>query len=278
MATPVSVDRPQSKFVDVGDVRLRYLDWRTGGKPPVLMLHGLAVFAHSWDHNAIALSDVVDIVALDQRGHGESDRGPCEGYRTETFASDILGVADALGWSRFSIVGQSMGGHNGMYLAATHPERIERLVISDMEPIMRLELIAGMRTADSLPEYSDLEEVIAEAQARNPRPDPALQRTRAEHSVRRLPNGRLAPLYDLLAPKCWQALDLWSYLPRITCPTLLVRGAESPVLRTEVARQMVEAMPRCAFVEISGAAHSVGLDNPTDFDAAVRSFLTHSQD
>jgi len=274
MATSTSIDPPQSKFVVVGELRLRYLDWRTGGKPPVLMLHGLAVFAHSWDHNAAALSDALDIVALDQRGHGESDHGPCEGYRTETFAADVLAVADALGWSRFSIVGQSMGGHNGMYVAALHPERIERLVISDMEPIMRLELIADARNAVGLPEYANLDEVIADARARNPRPDPELQRQRAEHTVRRLPNGRLTPRYDLLAPKCWQALDLWSYLPRITCPTLLVRGAESPVLRSEVVPRMVKAMPDCKFVEISRAGHSIGLDNPADFDAALRTFLT----
>ena len=150
MTTPVIVDRPKSEFLDVNGLRLRYLDWRSGDKPPVLMLHGLAVFAHAWDHNAAALSDALDIVALDQRGHGESDRGPCEGYRTETYASDILGVGDALGWSRFSLVGQSMGGHNSMYTAAMHPERVERLVISDMEPTMRLDLIAYMRDADSL--------------------------------------------------------------------------------------------------------------------------------
>jgi pimeloyl-ACP methyl ester carboxylesterase len=274
MTTPVGVDRPKSEFLDVNGLRLRYLDWRSGGKPPVLMLHGLAVFAHAWDHNASALSDALDIVALDQRGHGESDRGPCEGYRTDTYASDIVGVGDALGWSRFSLVGQSMGGHNAMYVAAMHPERVERLVISDMEPTMRLDLIAYMRDADSLPEYASLEEVIADAHARNPRPDPALERQRAEHTVQRLPNGRLTPMYDLLAPKCWQALDLWPYLRRITSPTLLVRGAESPVLRPEVAQKMVAAIPNCEFVEIPGAGHSVGLDNPAAFDSALREFLT----
>jgi len=274
MATPVSVTRPQSTFVDVNGLRLRYLDWRTDGKPPVMLLHGLAVFAHAWDHNSEALSDALDIVALDQRGHGESDRGPCDGYRTETYASDILGVADALGWTRFSLVGQSMGGHNSMYTAAMHPERVERLVISDMEPTMRLDLIAYMRDADSLPEYASIDDVIADAHARNPRPDPVLERQRAENTVRRLPNGRLTPMYDLMAPKCWQALDLWPYLPRITCPTLLMRGAESPVLRPDVAKQMVDAIPNCQFVEIPGAGHSIGLDNPTASDAAMRAFLT----
>jgi pimeloyl-ACP methyl ester carboxylesterase len=110
------------------------------------------------------------------------------------------------------------------------------------------------------------------AKARNPRPDPVLERQRAEHTVRRLANGRLAPMYDLLAPKCW-ALDLWPYLERITCPTLLVRGAGSPVLHPEIARQMVDAMPDCRYVEIDGAGHSIGLDTPRAFDAAVRSFL-----
>jgi pimeloyl-ACP methyl ester carboxylesterase len=258
----------------VNGLRLCCLDWGTEGKPPVLLLHGLAVFAHAWDHNSEVLRSDFHVVALDQRGHGDSDRGECADYSTEVYASDILGIADAFGWQRFSLVGQSMGGHNAMYVAATHPERVDRLVISDMEPVMRLDLIAYMREADALPEYDSLEDVIADANARNPRPDPALQRARAGHTVKRLPNGKLTVKYDLNAPKCWAALDLWPYLSKITCPTLLVRGAESPVLRTEIAEQMVQAIPSCQFVEIKGAGHSIGLDNPTDFDSAVREFLT----
>lgn len=277
--TTATQKQPRERFFEVNGLRLRCLDWgmpeQSGGS--VLLLHGLAVFAHAWDHNAAALCDRFHVVALDQRGHGESDRGRCAEYRTEQYAADILGVADALGWSRCSLVGQSMGGHNAMYTAATHPERVERLVISDMEPTMRLELIAYMRDADSLPEYATIEDVIADAHARNPRPDPVLERQRAEHTVRRLANGRLTPMYDLLAPKCWEALDLWPYLKQITCPTLLVRGAESPVLRPEIARQMVDAMPDCRYVEIDGAGHSIGLDNPRAFDAAVRSFLEHDE-
>jgi esterase len=260
-------------FHTVNGLRLHSLDWGTEGKPPVLLLHGLAVFAHAWDHNAEALRNEFHIAALDQRGHGDSDRGTCADYRTEVFGSDILGIADALGWQKLSLVGQSMGGHNSMYVAATHPDRVERLVISDMEPVMRLDLIAYMRDAEAPPEYDTLEDVIAEASARNPRPSAVLQRRRAEHAVKEMPNGRLTVKYDFNAPKCWAALDLWPMLGKITCPTLLVRGAESPVLRPEVARQMVDAIPDCKLVEIKGAGHSIGLDNPADFDSAVREFL-----
>jgi esterase len=263
----------REQFHTVNGLRLRTLDWGTEGKPPVLLLHGLAVFALAWEHNAEALSKDFHVVALDQRGHGDSDRGTCADYRTEVYAADILGVADALGWDRFSLVGQSMGGHNAMYVAATHPERVERLVISDMEPVMRLDLIAYMREADALPEYADLDAVLAEFNERNPRPSAELQRRRAENTVKQLPNGRLTVKYDLYAPKCWTAIDLWAHLPKISAPTLIVRGEESPVLRTEIAHKMMDAIPDCKFVEITGAGHSIGLDNPTDFDRAVREFL-----
>jgi esterase len=269
-----STTLPRERFLNVNGLRLRCLDWGTEGKPPVLLLHGLAVFAHAWDHNAAALCDQLHVVALDQRGHGDSEHGRCEDYRTEVLASDILGVLDALGWQRASLVGQSMGGHNGMYFAAQHPERIERLVISDMEPSMRLELIAYMRDAERPAEYASIEEVIAEAHARNPRPAPELQRARAEHTVRALPDGRLTPKYDFWAPKCWQPLDLWSDLADIRCPTLIIRGELSPVLRPDVAQRMQRAIPDSTFVEIPGAGHSIGLDNPSAFDSAVRAFLS----
>lgn len=270
-----TVLEPTSAFATVNGLRLRYLDYSPAsvGKPPVMLLHGLAMFAHTWDHNAAVLRDDLHVISVDQRGHGESDRGACEDYRTAVFASDILGLADALGWQRFSLVGQSMGGHNSMYVAATHPERVEKLVISDMEPIMRIELIAYMRNAERLPEYDSLDDVFNEAVSRNPRPTAELQRHRAEHTVKRLPNGRLTPLYDLNAPRCWESQDLWSMLGQIQCPTLLLRGEESPVLQRDVAARMVAAIPNCQFVEIKGAAHSIGLDNPKDFDAAVRGFL-----
>jgi pimeloyl-ACP methyl ester carboxylesterase len=265
---------PREGFFDVDGLKLHYLDWGTRGNPAVLLLHGLAVHARSWDHTALALRDGLHLVALDQRGHGDSDHPPPESYRTAVYAADILTVADALGWDRFSIVGQSMGGHNAMFFAAEHPDRMVRLVISDSEPAKRLELIAYMREAEHPPEYDSLEEFIAEAKQRNPQPTDELHRHRAEHAVRRLPNGRLTVKYDFQAPKRWQPLDLWPRLGDIRCPTLLLRGGESPVLRPEVAERMVREIPDCHMAVIPGAGHSLGIDNPAAYEAAIREFLT----
>src|SRR3712207_6090996 len=105
--------QPAESFATVNGLRLHYLDWGTRGRPPVLLLHGLAVHARSWDYNAPAWRDALHVLALDQRGHGDSEHAPRDGYTTAGFATDVLALAYLLGWERFSIVGQSMGGHNG---------------------------------------------------------------------------------------------------------------------------------------------------------------------
>ena len=267
---------PEERFVTSDGLRLHLLDWGTSGRPPVMLLHGMAVHARSWDHTALAWRDALHVVALDQRGHGDSDRPPADAadpYTTAAFSADVLRVADALGWRRFSIVGQSMGGNNGMYLAAEHPERIERLVISDMEPRFRLELMAFLREAERLPEYETHEQYIAEQQKRSPHATPELLRHRAEHSLRRLPSGALTPKYDLRAPKRWEPLDLWPRLQDIRCPTLLIRGAESPVLQQQIAERMIQEIADCRLVVVPNAGHSIGADNPAVYEAAIRDFL-----
>jgi len=275
-ATPGGKAVPEERFVAADGLRLRLVDWGTAGRPPVMLLHGMAVHARSWDHNALVWRDGLHVVALDQRGHGDSDRPAPDDpapYTTAAFSGDVLRAADALGWRQFSVVGQSMGGNNGMYLAAEHPERIDRLVISDMEPRFRLELMAFLRDAERLPEYDSVEQYVAEQAKRSPHATPELLRHRAEHSLARLPSGALTPKYDLLAPKRWEPLDLWPRLQEIRCPTLLIRGAESTVLRQEVAERMVQEIPDCRLVVVPNAGHSIGADNPAAYEAAIRDFL-----
>jgi len=275
---------PRDEFVDIGGLCLHYLDYGGQGKPPLLLLHGMAMYAHTFDGNAQAWNDAFHVVALDQHGHGESQHPPraADGsgvpadpaaYQTAVLAREVLEFADAMGWPRFSIVGQSMGGHSGMYLAATSPERIDRLVISDMEPLFRLELMAFLRDAVSLPTFSSIEEAAEAARLRSPRATTEQLRQRSEHALRQLPDGRYTMKYDLWAPKRWQPLDLWPMLERITCPTLLVRGADSPVLRQEVAEEMVEHMPDARLVVVPNAGHGIGLDNPAEFERVIRDFL-----
>ncbi|HEV7664594.1 MAG TPA: alpha/beta hydrolase, partial [Chloroflexota bacterium] len=173
----------------------------------------------------------------------------------------------------FSIVGQSMGGHNGMYLAATYPERIERLVISDVEPLFDLQLMAFLREATELPTFSSVEEAAEGARARSTRASIETLRERSSQALKPTANGRLTMKYDLWAPKRWEPLDLWPLLGQITCPVLLLRGSDSPVLRQDMAEAMVQQIPNAELRVVPDAGHGIGMDNPAVFESTIREFL-----
>jgi len=111
----------------VNGLALRALEWGEPGRPGLCFLHGGSAHSHWFDGVAPAFADRYHVISLDQRGHGESDWPPTPAYATENFAADLLGLLDALGWARVTLVGHSMGGHNSMSFSAWHPERVQAL-------------------------------------------------------------------------------------------------------------------------------------------------------
>lgn len=126
---------PTDMFVEAGSIRLRAREWApgdgVGAAPPLLLLHGLASSAVIWDLVAPRLADTRRVVALDQRGHGLSEK-PDSGYDFATIVADDLAAADALGLGeRFVVAGHSWGANVALELAARSPERIAALLLVD---------------------------------------------------------------------------------------------------------------------------------------------------
>lgn len=117
---------------------------RDSGGPgqPVVLLHGLAGHAGEWDRTAQRLSPRHRVIALDQRGHGASERHPQDVSR-DAYVADVIAVLDQLALRRPVLVGQSLGGHTAMLTAAAHPERVRALVL--------VEAAQAARTRTSLP-------------------------------------------------------------------------------------------------------------------------------
>ncbi|MGW5276072.1 alpha/beta fold hydrolase [Streptomyces sp. NPDC004044] len=113
-------------------VRLVCRDWGGPGQP-VVRLHGLAGHAGEWDHTAQRLSPRHRVIALDQRGHGASERHPPDVSR-DAYVADVIAVLDQLALRRPVLVGQSLGGHTAMLTAAAHPERVRALVLVEAGP------------------------------------------------------------------------------------------------------------------------------------------------
>jgi esterase len=272
---------PSEHDVSIGELRFRYLDWGTKGLRPILFLHGGALTAHTWDLCCLALRDEFHCVALDQRGHGDSDWAPDADYSIGAQREDIKGFADRLGLDRFVLVGQSMGAINGLAFAAAHPERLSALVMIDAGPEVRRRGSSRIRdfvNGGAKPET--LEEIIERALAFNPRRDPTILRRSLMHNLRRQPDGSWSWKYDRSR---FQRLDhdahlaerrrLADNLAHVTCPALVVRGAESDVFHQEDAERLAKNFPDGRQITIAQAGHTVQGDNPKDLVAALREFL-----
>ena len=117
-----------SRYIDAGDLRLHAV---TGGDgPPLLLVHGWPQTWYAWRLLMPALARDFTVVAIDQRGIGQSDK-PQDGYDTGTLASDLVAVMDALGHQRFAMYGTDVGMPIAYALAADHPDRLDRLVVSE---------------------------------------------------------------------------------------------------------------------------------------------------
>jgi pimeloyl-ACP methyl ester carboxylesterase len=274
--------KPRDGTIDVNGLTLHYLCWGNERAPSMLLLHGTASHAHVWDRFAAALSHAYHVVALDQRGFGDSG-WPSDyrvGYAQENWAKDIDAVVRALGLASLTLIGLSTGGNNAIHYTAAHPEDVERLVIVEMGPEAGR---AGVdRVIQSIPAREDFdseEEAIAYLTGSGSRADPALARAHAVRSLKPMGNGRVALKGDpALRSRTWRrplrtAEENWAAVHAITCPTLLIRGGESRLLTAETAERMQREMADCTLVTIAGAGHAVPLHRPVEFEAAVRAWL-----
>ena len=273
--------KPRDKEITANGLKLHYLDWGTVGRPSMLLLHGLRGHAHSWDDVSTAMSRSFHVLALDQRGRGESEWAPGGDYSSDAFVADLAGLCEALRLDSFVLVGHSMGGRNSLAFASRYPEKVAKLIVVDIGPAIDpagAERIT--RELREVPEEFDSFEAVVEHMSKQNRfASDAVLRRRLQYATRHLPNGKVGWRYDLAIREQRRhgtgapAVDLWPALPKITCPTLVVRGANTDTLSPEVARKMVGTIPHAQLVEVHRAGHMVFEDNPEDFIAAVQRFL-----
>jgi len=273
---PLACEAARRRFERINGLELHFLQTGPESAPPVCFLHGGAAHAHWFDRVIPPLSGRFHVISLDQRGHGESQWARPAAYATEDFAGDLLALMDRLGWARMTLVGHSMGGHNSMGFAAWHPERTAALVVVDARPYLPPDRVQRMRERGRRPPRLHQSEEAAVASFRLlPREtvaDPALLAHMARMGLTRV-DGGFRYRFD---PACYgdrKPVDCWPLLPRVTAPTLVVRGEHSPVLPVEMATRMRETIPRAELVEIPGAYHHLTLDTPEAFSVALDAFL-----
>jgi pimeloyl-ACP methyl ester carboxylesterase len=277
----VTTTEVQDRTIELNGLRFHYLDWGNAAAQPLIALHGFTSHAHSWDTFSRATRDRYHVLALDQRGHGETQWA--NDYHFNRRVEDLEAFVQSLELKRPVLVGLSMGGRCVYQYTAQHPDAVERLVIVDIAPegaAAGTRRIAEAVQAQDV--FDDPEEAFTAARNANPRPPDAELRSRVNHGLMRRDDGKWTFRYDVALRRSQGARRLatpeeieadWQSLKNITCPTLLVRGEASDILSAEVAQRVVNSIPNCRLVEVADSGHSVPLDNPTGFLSAVEPFL-----
>ena len=272
-------NEPTDHQVRVNGMSFHYLEWGTPGKPLILKLHGGSQQAHSWDFVSLPLSEHYHVIALDQRGHGDSDWAADGDYSLEAHQRDLDGFVQALGLTDFNLIGHSMGGRNSYVWASRHPEKLRSLVIVDTGPVAQSRGRNRIQNFRELPDELDsFEEFAARVQEYTGR---SREQTLGalKYSIRQRADGKWSWKYDKLLRTpgrqgpAWSPEQLWEAVGKITCPTLVVRGGDSDIFADATMRQMQQVIPNCATVTIPNAGHLVAGDNPADFLTAVTAFL-----
>jgi pimeloyl-ACP methyl ester carboxylesterase len=267
--------KPQDKFTTINDLTLHYLDWGNPDTLPMVLLHGLYGNAHYWDFFASNMSNQYHILALDQRGHGDSTWAG--NYGPRDYVSDLEAFVVKLDLKEITLIGHSLGGINSILYAALHPDHIAKLVIIDIGPEIASAgaermLKEMLNEPDS---FASLEEAASYIMQIQPSYSDIFLRHQLKHALKQDNSGKFTFKFDtalrdtnMRSPE-W----LWEYLELVVCPALILHGSDSDILLDNIAHRMCNCLPFGSITDISPAGHSIPGDNPQEFETAVRHFL-----
>jgi pimeloyl-ACP methyl ester carboxylesterase len=253
----------------------------SAGRPTILMLHGGGQNRFSWKNTGQVLADEgYHVVALDSRGHGDSDRAPNADYAVETLTADVLRVLNAIG-GPVVLIGASMGGLTGILVAdSAGPDKVTGLVLVDVVP--RYEKNGSARIRDfmlgNIDGFGSLEEAADAVAAYLP----YREKPRSPEGLKknlRLRDGRWYWHWDpafMTAPGDDPELRTENFeraAADLKVPVLLIRGKLSDVVSPEGVRHFLATVPRAEFVELSNAGHTAAGDDNDAFSGVVVDFV-----
>jgi pimeloyl-ACP methyl ester carboxylesterase len=266
---------PADRFVTVNGLKLHYLDWGNAGKPPLVMVHGIGRVAHTFDHIAPRFTADFHVLALDMRGHGDSDWDPAANYLVEDHAKDFEAFVSQLGLRGVTLWGNSTGGRVVQVYAGLHPENVRALIVEDVGPERPKTISDGFaRSVErDAKGWANEEELLAQLKRESAGTSEDQLRVYARYGSKRDASGRVIWKRDPQLAKGFVETELWQYVRRITSPTIYVIGGRSTIVPAETQEQLKKTIPGVQIVTMPGLGHYPSQEKPDEFVAIVRPFL-----
>jgi len=281
---------PISQYYYSHRLKLHFWDWGDNGKPNLILVHGSRDHARSWDWVAKAFCSDFHVVAPDLRGHGDSSWAPGAMYSIPEYVLDVSALIDIVGRWPVYLIGHSLGGAVVLQYAGAYPGRVKKLVSIEgfgpppekLVPIPAHERlrkwIEDMRNFESRTprRYPSLSAAVSRMQDANSYLSVEMARHLTLFGANWNADGSLMWKFDnyvrSFSPYGFNMEDAQEIWTQISCPTLLVRGADSWTVDPEEDGR-IHAIPGYTLLTIQRAGHWVHHDQPDVFIEAVRRFF-----
>lgn len=264
-----------SRFIDGAAGKIHIRDFGGSGAT-ILALHGVTGGTFLWEGVAAALNGQARLVAMDFRGHGQSDWSGERIYSTDAYAEDLESVLAALDLDAPPVfLGSSWGALAMVRVAARRPAVAASLIVVDVEPSFEAS------STDVFPrpyKFSDLDAVMAWERKANPAAPHAALAAFVSGSITQTIEGTFLRRHDPFFLTNWPFRDddLWEEVSAVGVPTLVVNG-DRTFVRRDVCKKMAETFPRGSFVGVENSGHLVPLEQPELMAALVEKFIRKTE-
>lgn len=241
------------------------------GKLPLVIVHGLYGLGRNFNTIARTLAETRDVIAVDQRNHGDSFRSDTHNY--PAMAGDIAEVIEANG-GKVDLLGHSMGGKAVMVCALTRPDLIRRLIVADVAPVAyghdQTKHIHTMRRLDltDLKTRGEADRRLAALE-----PDASLRAFFLQSLDLKADPPRWKLNLDALEAEMPKIVGWPDPQGRFDGPTLFLAGANSDYIRPEHREAIRSDFPNARIAKLPGAGHWLHADKPREFEETIRIFL-----
>ena len=270
----------RSRNVIVNGLRLHMLDWGEVDRPVLILLHGGVVTCRTWGPFCTLLAHKYRLIALDMRGHGDSE-WPRDGDSNHNLmADDLAKLISALELDRPTVVGHSVGGMLLMRVMMNSPELLGQTLLVDVGPETAYNGWAAKQEVTQTSRlYGEIEEYVQRNASRLNRSEAHMRRN-GDHEFMRRADGQYQLKYDPRHPmggpdeKTMPGLPTLEQMATYQGDCLVVRGGQSWFFSEEAAQRLASAMPSGEFATVDDCEHMVYAENPVGLAAVVDEYLT----
>ncbi len=235
--------QPADRFVTVKGLRIHYVDWGAADKPPLIMIHGVDRIARTFDHVATHFNTRYHVIAVDMRGHGDSDWDSEARYLVEDHVGDLEGLVAQLGLRNIVVWGNSTGGRVAQVFAGKHPELVSHVIAEDVGPERPQQISDNYlrRVQQEQEGWASEEDLLARLSAGSGGMSEEVLRPYVRYGTKRRADGRVVWKRDPNLVKGFVATDLWRFVREIKAPIIYVLGGRSSIVPVATQDELKES-------------------------------------